>query len=204
MHELEKAFIDLLRGNLTISDNKIYTGNRYSPKDITPCVNVLVADEGLIKQKYIEIDNVQYISKRYNVDLWINVWCNLEEERQTLITEVNNRILQAEANHYTTCANFNPSSHNCSETMEECEALTLQNGRANKNQCPNLHNYQSFFRQNNIVKRTFTINSITDLDELDSSETILRTIFKLNMDYYTFYRIGGRTFDSIKISEELL
>lgn len=204
MHKLEKAFIDLLRGHLTVQDNKIYTGNRYRPSDITPCVNVFLADESIIKQKYVEIDNVQYISKRYSADIWINIWCNSEEERQTLITEINNRILKAEANHYSACANFNSLNSNCNATMDECEALTILNGRTNKNQCPNLDNYQSFFKHNNIVKRTFSINSVTDLDELDTSETILRTIFKTQMEYYTFYSIGGRTYDSINIREDLL
>lgn len=204
MHSLEKAFIDLLRGHLTIPDNKIYTGNRYRPNDISPCVNVSLAEESLIKQKYVEIDNVQYISKRYSADLWINIWCNIEEERQTLITEINNTILKAEANHYSTCANFNPVNWKCNATMNECEALNTLNGRTNKKQCPNLQSYQSFFKHNNIVKRTFSINSVTDLDELDTSETILRTIFKTQMEYYTFYRIGGRTYDSIDIREELL
>lgn len=201
---MEKAFIDLLRGHLTVQDNKIYTGNRYRPSDITPCVNVFLADESIIKQKYVEIDNVQYISKRYSADIWINIWCNSEEERQTLITEINNRILKAEANHYSACANFNSLNSNCNATMDECEALTILNGRTNKNQCPNLDNYQSFFKHNNIVKRTFSINSVTDLDELDTSETILRTIFKTQMEYYTFYSIGGRTYDSINIREDLL
>lgn len=204
MHKLEKAFIDLLRGHLTVQDNKIYTGNRYRPSDITPCVNVSLADESIIKQKYVEIDNVQYISKRYSADLWINIWCNTEEQRQTLITEIHNRILKAEANHYSTCTNFNPVNSKCNATMNECETLNTLNGRTNKEQCPNLDNYQSFFKQHNIVKRTFSINSVTDLDELDSSETILRTIFKTQMEYYTFYSIGGRTYDSINIREELL
>lgn len=204
MHLLEKAFIDLLRDNLSIENSKIFTGNRYRPKDISPCVTISLADENLIKQKYVEIDNVQYISKRYSADVWINIWCNTEEERHTLSSEINNRILQAEANHHTTCANFNFQNKYCSKTDETCDALTSQNGRTNKSQCPKLQDYQSFFKQNNIVKRTFAIQSVTDLDELDSSETVLRTIFRLNMEYYAFYEIGGRTFDSIKISEGLL
>ena len=45
---------------------------------------------------------------------------------------------------------------------------------------------------------------MTDLDELSESETVLRTIFKLNMQYYKFYPIGGRLFDSITFNEGLL
>lgn len=203
MHVLEKAFIDLLRNHLTLTNDKIYAGSRYIPRDITPCVTVVLADESFIKRDYIEINNIQNIRKRYNAELWINIWCNTEEERQSLIDEITLRINQAEANHYTTCT-YHSQENKCNKTMNDCEALTSQNGRANKKQCPHPDNYESFFKRNNIPKRTFNINSITDLDELDTSETLLRTIFRLNMNFYSFYPIGGRLFNSIDISEDLL
>lgn len=201
MHILEKAFIDLLRNNLSVSNEKIYAGNRYKPKDITPCVNLLLANENFIRRKYIEIDCKQYIQEEYDAELWINIWCNTEEERQQLISEITLRINQALANHYTTCHNFTHNSSNCSKTNETCEALTSQNTRANKKQCPDLTKYQSFFNYWHIPKRTFHINSITDLDELEVSETLLRSIFKLNMNYYTYYNIGGRVFTDFKVEE---
>ena len=202
MHELEKAFIDLLRNHIPIENSKIYAGSRYIPRDITPCITINLADESFIKRDYIELNHTQYIRKRYNAELWINLWCNTEEERQNLINNVRNRILQAEANHYTTCKHYNADQ--CDKTENTCEALTSNNGRANKKQCPNLSHYVSFFKQNNIPKRTFKIISVTNQDELDVSETILRTIFRLNMDYYMFYGIGGRLFNSITINEDLL
>lgn len=204
MHVLEKAFIDLLRNHLTIPNNKIYTGNRYRPIDISPCVNLLVADEQFIRRKFVEINNQEYIQQRYNVELWINIWCNTEEERQGLITEIQTRINQALANHYTTCQCFKPTDKSCSITMNACEALTSQSHRANKKQCPNIDIYQPFFNYNHIPKRTFHVNSIIDLDELNVSETVLRTIFKLEMDYFKYYNIGGRTFTDYEFSEELI
>ena len=45
---------------------------------------------------------------------------------------------------------------------------------------------------------------MTDLDEFDESETILRTLFQINLEYYQFNRIGGRLFNDIKFSEDLL
>ena len=200
MHALEKAFIDLLRDNLSISNDKIYTGNRYRPRDMTPCVNVSLADEQYIRRRYIEIDCKQYIQKQYDAELWINIWCNTEEERQTLIDEINNRINQILANHYTTCSYYN--DENCSISDETCEALTSQSNRAFKKQCPDLSKYQSFFNKNHIPKRTFKVLSVTDLDELEPSESVLRTIFKLEMNYFTFYEIGGRPFNDLNFIKE--
>ena len=200
MHILEKAFIDLLRGHLSISNEKIYTGNRYRPKDITPCVNLILADETFIRRRYVEINNSQHIQQYHSGELWINIWCNTEEERQNLIDQTDIRIKQALANHYTTCAHYN--NELCSKTNDECEALTSQSNRANKNQCPDLTKYQSFFNYNHIPKTTFKYSKM-DLDELDLSEPVLRTIFKLNMNFYTYYEIGGRTFADVCFEEEL-
>lgn len=200
MHKLEKAFIDLLRNNLNISNEKIYTGNRYRAKDITPCVNLLVADETLIRRRYLEKKCKQYIQQEYNAELWINIWCNTEEERTLLTDEIRTRIYQTLANHHTTCAHYNEGI--CKINNETCEALTSHNTRANKKQCPDLTKYQSFFSQNQIPKRTFKLLSITDLDELEVSQNILRTIFKLEMNYKTYYEIGGRTFTDFKSTEK--
>lgn len=200
MHVLEKAFIDLLRGNLCVEDNKIYTGNRYRPKDNTPCVNIQLASENNIRRRYIEIDCKQYIQKKYSAELWINIWCNTEEERQTLINQINTRLDQTLANHYTTCANYNNTI--CSITNEECEALTSQSNRAFKKQCPNLEIYKSFFKSNHITKNTFKLLSVMDLDELELSESLLRTIFKLEMNYFNYYEIGGRPFSDLNITKE--
>ena len=199
MNPLEKAFIDLLRDNLCVSNDKIYTGNRFKPEDESPCVQINLAAENLVRRTYDEIDNKQYIKQEYNAELWINIWCNSEEQRQTLINQINNRIHQVLANHYTTCPYY--TGRDCSKTNETCEALTSQGYRAHKNQCPNLEIYQSFFSYNHIPKRTFKLLSITDLDDLTLSETLLRTIFKLEMNYYTYYEIGGRPLNDFHIVE---
>lgn len=203
MHVLEKAFIDLLRNHLCVSNDKIYTGNRYRPIDISPCVNLLLADERFIRRRYVEIENTQYIQQYHSAELWINIWCNTETERQELINQIDTRIKQALANHYTTCSHYDYQEQQCSEINDTCEALTSQSNRANKKQCPDLTKYQSFFNLNHIPKRTFNYN-VTDLDELNISEPLLRTIFKLNMNFFTYYKIGGRTFTDVCFEEELL
>ena len=202
MHILEEAFITLLRNYLPIHNKYIFAGSRYIASDITPCVSVQAADESFIRRDYVEIDHVQHLRRLYDADVWVNIWCNTEEERTSLINAIELRFNQLEASHYTTCSNFNDDW--CSKLDNECEVLTSNTGRANKGQCPNIENFTSFFETFNIPQRTFNVNSMTDLDERDESETVLRTIFKLNMQYYKFYPIGGRLFQSINFNEGLL
>ena len=202
MHILEEAFITLLRNHLPIHNKYIFAGSRYIASDITPCVSVQVPHESSIRRAYVEIDHVQHLRRLYDADVWVNIWCNTEEERTSLINAIELRFNQLEASHYTTCSNFNDDW--CSKLDNECEVLTSNTGRANKGQCPNIENFTSFFETFNIPQRTFNVNSMTDLDERDESETVLRTIFKLNMQYYKFYPIGGRLFDKINFNEDLL
>ena len=204
MHILEKAFITLLRNHLPIHNKYIFTGSRYIASDHTPCVSVQVADESYIRKNYVEIEHVQHLRRLYDADVWINIWCNTEEERTSLIDAIELRFNQLQASHYTTCSNFIFNDNTCSKIDNECEVLTSDTGRTNKGQCPNLENFTSFFETFNIPQRTFYVNSMTDLDELNATETVLRTIFKLNMQYYKFYPIGGRLFDEINFNEELL
>ncbi len=204
MKVMEEAFYNLLQEHITYNDDYINCILGYSPIDETPCITINTADESFIKRRYVEIEKIQQIQKRYRCDLWINIWCNSNKQRNDITEQVQRRILQAEANHYSTCSNYNPNNDSCEIIEAKCEALTHNSHRAHKEQCPNLNIYNSFFKQHNIIKNTFYINSITDLDELDISEPVLRTIFKLRMDYYTYHLIGGEVYENHDFSEDLL
>lgn len=199
----EKAFIDLLRGNLSISDDKIFTGNRYRPIDVTPCVTVNQASEVQVLAKQMPGPE-EIIRLEYDVQVWINIWCNTEEQRTNLIDEVETRILQALANHYTTCARYDDGE--CTFLEDECATPNITNGRTAKNQCPYPHTYKycSWFKKNQIIKNTFAIDGKQDMDELDLAEPVLRTIIKVDMTYYKIHTIGGHPIERLIVDEELL
>ena len=199
MFAMETAFLKLLANNILFDDKVIPFVKNYADLDRTPCFTINQADEMFIRRRYVQIDGAEYIQKRYQSNIWINIWCNTEKERHTIMKEIYRRIYQAEANHYSTCTYY--ENETCAVTGERCEALTRidQNARANKSQCPNINHYQSFFQQHHIIKNTFKIDSVTDLDELEPSRELLRTIFKLTMDYYQYYPIGGEPFTDFEI-----
>lgn len=199
MFAMENAFLKLLANNIIFDDKIIPFVKNYADLDRTPCFTINQADEVFKKRRYVQIDGAEYIRKRYTSNLWINIWCNTEKERHSIMKQIQHRIFQAEANHYTTCHYYD--NENCSLTESRCEALTRTdtNARANKKQCPDINHYQSFFQTHNIIKNTFQIDSVTDLDELDPSREVLRTIFKLTMDYYQYYEIGGKPFTDFEL-----
>lgn len=203
MFPMETAFLNLLANHLFLDGKIVPFVKNYSEIDRTPCFTINQADEQFVRRRYAQIDGAEYIRKRYSSNIWINIWCNTEKERHELIKQVNNRILQAEANHYSTCKFYKDDE--CSILKSRCEALTRTdtNARAKKNQCPDINHYQSFFQSHHIVKNTFHVDSVTDLDELDPTGQVLRTIFKLNMDYYQYYPIGGKPFTDFELETEL-
>lgn len=203
MQLLEKAVIDLLRNHTTLPNEKIFTGNRYRPYDVSPCITIQQASETPVSAKQIP-GEYETIKIKHNAEVWINIWCNTEEERQSLIDQVELRLFQALADHNTTCGNY--TNGDCLFLQGECQTINVVNGRTAKNQCPypKENRYVSWFKQNQIVKSSFTVNGNTDLDELDLTKPILRTIVKISMDYYKTYNVGGHQINNVSINEELL
>lgn len=203
MNILLNAFQKLLRGNITdVPDADIYYGSRYSPIDKTPCITLEVASETFIARTPLEIRNVEFLKKTYDSEIWINVWCNSEEERARIVNDVHDILLKAEINHYLACPFY--ETGDCVHLNDTCLCFTMNTGRANKNQCPNVGIYKSFFRYNHILKKTFQVGSILNMDELNTTEPLLRTIFRLTMRHSIYKEVGGRPFEELKISEELL
>lgn len=204
MFPMEKAVWDLLNGNIKFNEvDVISLVRRLTSEDETPCITIQQAAEVQLDRQICPY-NHEVIMTRNNVEVWINIWANTEEERNSLLNQVEQRINQALGNHYTTCANYDGG--NCNFLEDACATLNIQNGRTAKNQCPypQDYNYTSWFIKNKIIKNTFTISGRQDMDELNITQPILRTLIKIDMDYFRTYDLGGQEVTNIIIDEELL
>lgn len=199
MTQMEEAFYTLLNTHITYDNQETPILLGYPEIDTTPCITIQTADTTFQKREYVEVDQVQYIRKTYLDDLWINIWCNTNHERLSLVEQVQKRFLLAESNHYSTCYNYKPDTMECEAIHEECLSKTLNNHRSHKQQCPDLTIYKPFFRHNHIIKNKSYLNSITSLDELNVHEPVLRSIIKLRITYQTYHRIGGETYANLKM-----
>ena len=201
---MEKAVWDLLNGKVKLDDfDVISLVRRLTSEDETPCITIQQAAEVQLNRQVMPGKH-EVIMTRNNVEVWINIWANTEEERNYIINQVEHRINQALANHYTTCANYNQG--NCDFLEDACAALNITNGRTAKSQCPypKDYNYKSWFIQNKIIKNTFTISGRQDMDELNITQPVLRTLIKLDFDYFRTYDLGGQEIKDIIIDEALL
>ena len=204
MFPTEKAVWDLLNGNVKLDDvDVISLVRRLTPEDETPCITIQQAAEVQLNREVIHCKH-EFILTRSNVEVWINIWANTEEEKDNIINQVEHRINQALANHYTTCANYNQG--NCDFLEDTCATLNITNGRTAKSQCPypEKYNYKSWFIQNKIIKNTFTISGRQDMDELNITQPVLHHLIKLDFDYSRTYDLGGQEVEDIIIDEALL
>lgn len=206
MFPMERAILNLLKGHIFLNTSSIPVVRRLKPIDETPCITIQQAAEVQLSRKYVNKNDSQFVSLKNNAEVWVNIWCDTEEERHSLVNQITKRILQALGNHYTTCANFNKDNSLCNTLNCECKTLSIDNGRSIKGQCPypKKYNYCNWFHHHHIVKNSFKITGRNDMDELDIAEPVLRTLIQLDMDYYLTHKLGGRLFNEIKINEDLL
>lgn len=198
MSKMEDAIVELLQGNISIADENVPVIIRNKPIDKTPCITISQATNSQLQRQY-QHDPYEKIRYKYQCQIWVNIWCDTENERELLVNQIHLVFNQAIANHYLRCSNYDDGI--CTFWNDVCGALTVTNGRTAKSQCPNPkeNSYTSFFKKNNIIKNTFTVDGETELDELDINPPVLRTQIRVNMDYYDYYYVGGALFENAEV-----
>lgn len=210
MHPMEKAILKILQGNIEYSTNNVPVVVRNSPLDETPCLTIKQAGGLMIpnSKRFLQVtddnDNrIQVMQKMYSSNIRLDVWCNNEEEREAIINNIDLIFNMIETDNYRFCTNYNKTNNNCIFLNDLCESLTVVTGKTSKEKCPypKDNHYESFFKRNHIVRNSFTIGQKTDLDELNIIQPVLRTIIPINMEYYTYYTIGGIEFNDLNIED---
>lgn len=130
MFPIEKAVWDLLNGHIKFNDvDVISLVRRLTSEDETPCITIQQAAEVQLYREFYP-DNHEIIVTENNVEVWIDIWANTDEERDSLLNQVETRINQALGNHYTTCAQYKKGD--CSFLDDTCATVTITNGRTAK------------------------------------------------------------------------
>ena len=176
---------------------------RLKSRDKTPCITIDQASDMQVKRDY-RTDSTQRIILEHNAEIWINIWCDTEEERHMILSQIRLLFFKALGNHYSLCSHYNDGT--CTFLERECEALTVTNGRSAKSQCPHPHenDYTSWFSEHHIVKNTFRLSAIAEMDELDVAEPLLRTLIKFDLNYIISHDLGGHVATDLRFEDDLL
>ena len=203
MYPMVNAFWEILKGNIIYDDKPVPIVKRLKSRDKTPCITIDQASDMQVNRDY-RTDSTQRIVLEHNAEIWINIWCDTEEERHTILSQIRLLFFKALGNHYSTCSHYNDGA--CTFLGRECEALTVTNGRTAKSQCPypKQNDYTSWFSEHHIVKRSFRLSAISEMDELDVAEPVLRTLIKFDLNYIISHDIGGHVITDLIFEDDLL
>ena len=201
MIEPEKFILSVLQGRLNdIEGNPVRLIQSPPQYNNIPCLTVdnsagaVILDRNKIN-KLINGEPQEVIETRYDIDIRLDIWALSEEDRQTLIDQVQVCFFKAISDHYTYCTAYMNESCDCVVNDDEYE----YDKRAVKGQCPltNQLPYENLFTKYNIDVQTFNISLPYDLDELEETEAILRTRFNISFDWTDYYVIGGIVSESL-------
>ena len=203
MNCFEEYLVELLQGNIAYNNSTVPVVKGFSNAPSLPVITLDLS--GGVTTDYIYHDISQRkekVYKRCTAHININVWCNTEEERES----INNSILQCYYDdmnyHYKYCTRYNEG--NCTTTTNACPAVSR--GSNGKYQCPNidLYNYQSLREKHSIVEDTVRIEAPFDMDELDKHPPLLRSILQCTGDYEELIRNFGTPYKQGSGSQEQL
>lgn len=201
MIEPEKFILSVLQGRLNdIEGNPVRLIQSPPQYNNIPCLTVdnsagaVILDRNKIN-KLINGEPQEVIETRYDIDIRLDIWALSEDDRQTLIDQVQVCFFKAISDHYTYCTAYMNESCDCVVNDDEYE----YDKRAVKGQCPltNQLPYENLFTKYNIDVQTFNISLPYDLDELEETEAILRTRFNISFDWTDYYVIGGIVSESL-------
>lgn len=214
-----KALLFLFKGKIRVGNTIIPVIKRNYPIDKTPCVTIEDTTGGRtyrtdflqmklpLPTSHPQFDSndpdrlfpQQVLRMKRNITLNLNVWCNSEEERDMILTQIDLIIKWVFSNNYHHCTNFNNSTNFCETLNRECEAIQSINGRGIKNQCPNPeeYSYQNIFGKYHLLPKTFNVEPPFSLDDFNTEPPALRSVIKVTTDYYEYYRIGGNEIEDI-------
>lgn len=201
MIEPENFILDVLQGRLTDADGNSVRLIQHPPQynniptlTIDNSAGAVILDRNKIN-KLIDDEPQEVIETRYDIDIRLDIWALNEDDRQTLIDQVQVCFFKAISDHYTYCTAYMDGSCDCVVNDSEYEF----DKRTVKGQCPcpNQLPYENLFTKYNIDLQTFNISLPYDLDELEESEAILRTRFNISFDWTDYYVIGGIVSESL-------
>ena len=205
MMKMEHFILDVLQGRLSVDGESVRLIQSPPQYNNIPCLTIdnSAGARTLNSNKYnIPVNErmQEAIVTEYETDIRVDIWALTEDQRQSLINQVQSCFMKALSDHYEYCTSYNDGT--CTPREEDClvdlpEYATDK--RAVKKQCPCPQElpYQNLWSKHHIDMTTFTINPAYDLDELNETEPVLRSRFDISFNYKDCYIIGGKTSQDI-------
>lgn len=183
MHCLEKYLINLLQGKIIYDEKIVEVRKHYDDAPLLPLITLDTSAGVSTNYSYHELTNVDTLYFNRDATVNISVWCNTEEQRQSITQQIMECYYKEKNFHYTYCSNY----HNgiCNTSGSKCGATTITNNRTVKDKCPDpdWYKYESLQSKCYIVHDTITIEPAYDIDEVQQHPPLLHSILRCTATY---------------------
>ncbi len=190
MNNFERYLVDLLQGNITYNNKNVELRRTFQKQSELPCITLEISSINTV-QVHRELGTTDNLVYERSCEANLNLWCNTEDERETISSQILNCFYKEHIGHYMYCSNY--ENGNCTNIDEPCLATTVETGRTVKGKCPNPVNlgYQSLTTKHDIISGTVNIEAPFMLDEVGEHPPLLRNVFKCEAAYYEVIPVGG-------------
>ena len=184
MNCFEKYLVELLQGKIIYNNQTVEVRKQFTNTPRLPYIYLDLSPGVTTNYSYHDVDgesDVLYFNRSSNIN--IHVWCNTEEERESITTQILECYYREKTNHYEYCTNYHEG--NCT-TGGKCKVSTVNNSRTVKDKCPDpdLYNYQSLQEKHHIIPGTMSIDPPFDMDDDTQHPPLLRSIIRAKADYF--------------------
>lgn len=191
MNKLEMYLVELLQHRLFYDNKEIQVVKDFSHNPVLPVITLDLSVNPKTERIFSDSTGGETLEYYRRARINVNLWCNTENERQSLEDQIMTLFIKEQSFHYLFCSNY--SDGQCKTLQTTCKAKTDNNNRSLKHKCPNpkRYNYQSLMRKHDIECDSLSLDAPFELNELDRNPPLLRSVFICEALYVDYYSIGG-------------
>lgn len=174
MNCFEAYIVEVLQGRITYNKQPVEVRRQFTIEQNLPCITLNTTNTET-EYHYHEQDEDNKYWIRYTTTININLWCNTEDERESITEDILDCFHKELTFHHEFCSKYN--NGNCGEDGI-CDY-------SYDNMCsdPDEYEYMSLREKYYIIDGTVMVNPPFPLNEYDRHPALLRNVFQARCTY---------------------
>lgn len=184
MNKFERYIVDLLQHHITYDNREVQVRRQFNDIEDLPCITLSVAGVSTEKVYAMKTDTSEEAQYERRATIDINVWCNTEEERESITEQVMQCYMKEQMGDYTYCSRYDDGF--CESLGEQCPVPQGNSVRRRKGLCdhPVERDYEPLWKRCGIIEGSMNIEPPVMMDEYDVHPPLLRSRFGCEASYY--------------------
>ncbi len=193
MTPFEEYLVKLLQGRILLSGEVVEVRRQFNPQGHLPCITLDLGIEDTTDYYYHSFKEKERVYFRRSSEIQINTWCNKEEDRESINTQIMSCFYDAIEHDYTYCTQY--TNGRCKTQGKACPCVSPTSSRAHKRKCPDpdLYKYESLQTRYGLLVGTTMLSTPRYMDEEGEHPPLLRSVFTATTDYVELVREVGKS-----------